>query len=527
LLFGILALQMDFVSRDALIAAMHAWVLDKDRPLGQILVAQRALAPKRLALLESLVEEHLDEHGRDPEKSLAAVGAAGMAHARLGQIADPDVQASLARVLGEPASPGDPAPEGTVVYQPAKSSGTRFVILRPHAKGGLGEVFVALDEELNREVALKAIQERNAQDAVSRARFVQEAEITGRLEHPGIVPVYGYGEYPGGRPYYAMRFIKGDSLKQAIQRFHDTQQAADGPRALALRKLLGAFLAVCQAIHYAHSRGILHRDLKPDNIMLGKFGETLVVDWGLAKPLDQPASAADATERSLGEAPLRPSSGSGSVETQAGAAVGTPGYMSPEQVMGRHDLMGPASDVYGLGATLYCLLTGQAPFAGGEVAEVLQRVQRGEFPPPRAVDASIAAPLEAICLKAMALGPPAGGRLLRRRPRHLEPPPDQGGIKPHRLELVMRTGLSPRSWTQPARRQALRERFSAGGDEWGSPVNALLADVNIEGYVDFLVVCGKATTMRTRSSRRCSSTFLKKRTFAAPADCSSPELSGR
>jgi WD40 repeat protein/serine/threonine protein kinase len=406
-LFGILALQMDFVSRDALIAAMHAWVLDKDRPLGQILLEQRALAPKRLALLESLVEEHLDEHGREPEKSLAAVGSAGMARFKLDQIADPDVQASLARVLAEPASPGDTAPEGTVVYQPVKSSGTRFVILRPHAKGGLGEVFVALDEELNREVALKAIQERNAQDAVSRARFVQEAEITGRLEHPGIVPVYGYGEYPGGRPYYAMRFIKGDSFKQAIQRFHDTKRAADGPRALALRKLLGAFLAVCQAIHYAHSRGILHRDLKPDNIMLGKFGETLVVDWGLAKPLDQPASAADATERSLGEAPLRPSSGSGSVETQAGVAVGTPGYMSPEQVTGRHDLMGPASDVYGLGATLYCLLTGQAAFAGGDVAEVLQRVQRGEFPPPRAVDAGIAAPLEAICLKAMALAPPA------------------------------------------------------------------------------------------------------------------------
>jgi WD40 repeat protein/serine/threonine protein kinase len=378
-----------------------------DKPLGQILLEQRALAPKRLALLESLVEEHLDEHGRDPEKSLAAVGAAGMARARLDQIADPDVQSSLARVLGESPSSGDTAPEGTVVYQPAKPSGTRFVILRPHAKGGLGEVFVALDEELNREVALKAIQERNASDAVSRARFVQEAEVTGRLEHPGIVPVYGYGEYPGGRPYYAMRFIKGDSFKQAIQRFHDTQRAADGPRALALRKLLGAFLAVCQAIHYAHSRGILHRDLKPDNIMLGKFGETLVVDWGLAKPLDQPASAADATERSLGEGPLRPSSGSGSVETQAGVAVGTPGYMSPEQVTGRHDLMGPASDVYGLGATLYCLLTGQAPFAGGEVAEVLQRVQRGEFPPPRAVDATIAAPLEAICLKAMALAPQA------------------------------------------------------------------------------------------------------------------------
>ncbi|MBI1914627.1 MAG: protein kinase [Planctomycetes bacterium] len=405
LLFGILALQMDFINRDALIAAMNAWVLDKDKPLGQLLVEQRALAPRRLALLDSLVEEHLDEHGRDPEKSLAAVGSAGIARARLNQIADPDVKASLARVLVEPASSGDTVPEGTVVYQPAKSSCTRFVILRPHAKGGLGEVFVALDEELNREVALKAILERNAHDAVSRARFVQEAEITGRLEHPGIVPVYGYGEHQDGRPYYAMRFIKGDSLREAIKHFHDTKQAADGPPALALRKLLGAFLAVCQAIHYAHSRGILHRDLKPDNIMLGKFGETLVVDWGLAKPINQMESEADESERSLGEAPLRPFSGSGSVETQAGTAIGTPGYMSPEQASGRHDLMGPASDVYGLGATLYCLLTGKAPFAGGDKGDVLQRVQRGDFPPPRAVDTGISASLEAICLKAMALAP--------------------------------------------------------------------------------------------------------------------------
>jgi WD40 repeat protein/serine/threonine protein kinase len=404
LLFGILALQMDFIGRDALIAAMHAWVLDKSRPLGQILVEQQALASRRLALLESLVEEHLDGHGCDPEKSLAAIGPASVAQARLDQIADPDVKASLARVLGAPESGAEPAPETTVVYQPPTSSGSRFVILRPHARGGLGEVFVALDEELNREVALKAILERSAQDPVSRARFVQEAEITGRLEHPGIVPVYGYGEHEDGRPYYAMRFIKGESLKRAIQRFHEAKKSRDGSHVLALRKLLGAFVAVCQAIHYAHSRGILHRDLKPDNIMLGKFGETLVVDWGLAKPLDQVQTEAEETERSLGEAPLRPLSGSGSVETQAGAALGTPAYMSPEQALGRHDLMGPASDVYGLGATLYCLLTGQAPFAG-EAAEVLQRVRKGDCPPPRAVDPGIPAPLEAITLKAMALAP--------------------------------------------------------------------------------------------------------------------------
>ena len=169
--------------------------------------------------------------------------------------------------------------------------GRRFRILRPHARGGLGEVFVAQDEELHREVALKEIQERHADHPESRARFLLEAEITGGLEHPGIVPVYGLGQYADGRPFYAMRFIKGDSLKDAIERFHkeDARRRAASERSLELRKLLGRFVDVCDAIAYAHSRGVLHRDLKPGNVMLGKYGETLVVDWGLAKPVGGPA----------------------------------------------------------------------------------------------------------------------------------------------------------------------------------------------------------------------------------------------
>src|SRR5262249_46291572 len=163
----------------------------------------------------------------------------------------------------------------------------RYQVLRSHARGGLGEVFVALDQEVGREVALKEIQARHAHNADSRQRFLREGEVTGRLEHPGIVPVYGMGAYPDGRPYYAMRFIKGHSLSKAIQRFH-TEEAltADaGKRALELRALLSRFVAVCNAVAYAHSKGVLHRDLKPDNVMLGNYGETLVVDWGLAKPI--------------------------------------------------------------------------------------------------------------------------------------------------------------------------------------------------------------------------------------------------
>src|SRR5262249_30755 len=162
----------------------------------------------------------------------------------------------------------------------------RFRILRPHAKGGLGKVSVAHDEELDREVALKEIQERHAHNPEAQARFLLEARVTGGLEHPGVVPVYGLGTYQDPRPFYAMRFTRGDNLKDAISRFHKagTRGRSPGERALELRKLLGRFLDVCNAIAYAHSRGVLHRDLKPGNVMLGQFGETLVVDWGLAKP---------------------------------------------------------------------------------------------------------------------------------------------------------------------------------------------------------------------------------------------------
>ena len=233
---------------------------------------------------------------------------------------------------------------------------------------------MALDSELHREVALKQILEKHADDPVSRQRFVAEAEITGGLEHPGVVPVYGLGTDAGGRPYYAMRFIKGDSLKEAIERFHEDEALKTDPgrRSLELRKLLRRFTDVCNAIDYAHSRGVIHRDLKPANIIVGKHGETLVVDWGLAKAVGR-------ADPSVGEQTLAPSSG-GSSETLPGSALGTPAYMSPEQARGELNRLGPRSDVYSLGATLYCLLTGKPPFEGDDIGAVLHAVQEGRIP---------------------------------------------------------------------------------------------------------------------------------------------------
>jgi tetratricopeptide (TPR) repeat protein len=168
---------------------------------------------------------------------------------------------------------------------------------------------------------------------------------------------------------------------------------------LEWRKLLRRFTDVCNAIGYAHSRGVLHRDIKPGNVIVGKHGETLVVDWGLAKAQGKREAGTDADERTL-----VPSSASGSAETLPGFALGTPAYMSPEQAVGQLDKLGSRGDVYSLGATLYSLLTGKVPFTG-DVGDVLQRVQAGRFPRPRTRDPSIDPALEAVCLKAMALRP--------------------------------------------------------------------------------------------------------------------------
>jgi serine/threonine-protein kinase len=250
-------------------------------------------------------------------------------------------------------------------------------------------------------VALKQILDEHADDPVSRRRFLLEAEITGGLEHPGIVPVYGLGAHGDGRPYYAMRFIRGESLKEAVEHFHadEALKSDPGRRSLELRKLLRRLIDVCNAIEYAHSRGVLHRDIKPRNIVLGKHGETLVVDWGLAKPTGRAESDSGSDERTL----VPSTAGSGS-ETLPGSVLGTPAYMSPEQAGGDLEHLGPRSDVYSLGASLYCLLAGQPPFAGDPI-DVIPAVQKGDFRRPRQVAPSIEPALEAIVLKAMALDP--------------------------------------------------------------------------------------------------------------------------
>ena len=336
LLFGLLALQNGLIDQGVLFTAFAAWTREKSRPLADHLVALGHLDAPRRAVVDAMAGLHVQVHGGDVEKSLAAVPAGRSMRARLAEAGGPDVTDALGHVgTAHPATHADndddPDRTASIAAGSATSDGQRFRVLRPHARGGLGEVFVALDSELHREVALKQMLERHADDPISRQRFIAEAEITGGLEHPGIVPVYGLGADSFGRPYYAMRFIKGNSLKEAIARFHDdeTLRTEPGRRSIDLRKLLRRFTDVCNAVDYAHSRGVLHRDIKPANIIVGKHGETLVVDWGLAKAVGR-------ADRSTDEHTFAPSS-SGSSETVPGSALGTPSYMSPEQSRGELD----------------------------------------------------------------------------------------------------------------------------------------------------------------------------------------------
>ncbi len=447
LLFGILALQGNLIERRDLVAGFEDWVREKTRSLGDVLQSRGALTPQRRELIDALVAEHLRQHDGDPARSLATLSTLGSAREDLERIGDRQLVASLANLarpsprVGEQDPFATRAPDGGEVQddpfatqigaggesgdeggRALGSLTSRFRVVRMHARGGLGVVSVAIDSELERAVALKEIQDRHADEPRSRSRFLMEAEITGKLEHPGIIPVYGLGSYADGRPYYAMRFVRGDSLREAIERYHAPGRPSrdEGQRRVELGELLGRFVDVCNAIAYAHSRGVLHRDIKPGNVMLGPYGETLVVDWGLAKPLEnghappepellaERASGVEGTGEASGSLSGRVRltlSGGSAEETLPGVAIGTPAYMSPEQAAGRIEELGPSSDVYSLGATLYCLLTGRAPFDGRDLNELLEKVRQGTFPPPRQIDPAIPKPLEAVCLKAMALQP--------------------------------------------------------------------------------------------------------------------------
>lgn len=342
----------------------------------------------------------------------------------------------------------------------------RYRLLDNFAHGGLGNIWRAEDTAIHRRIAFKELLPKALKNPRIVERFLEEAQITGQLEHPGIVPIYDVGVQDNGTPFYAMKLLKGGNMEEAIEALHALPREGT-ERQLAFTRLLRQFIAVCQAVGFAHDKGVLHRDLKPLNVMLGEFGETLVLDWGLAKVVDvlgqqeiatdsggqldhaDPNASLDegtiaeshatnpnaAMTRSGATADAMTSAGAANVtaaavggthsgrtepgtfvrrqvttnartagsHTMMGQIMGTPAYMPPEQAQGLIDELDARTDIYSLGGILYKLLTNRQPVPRGKPQDVLTKVIKGEIARPREIDPSIPPPLEAICRKAMAL----------------------------------------------------------------------------------------------------------------------------
>jgi WD40 repeat protein len=283
--------------------------------------------------------------------------------------------ASDATVPDNEAAPAPVEPDGDSV---ATEEPGHYSVKRELGRGAQAVVYLALDRQLGREIAFKQLMAGGPRDA--EKRFLREARVAGQLEHPGIVPVYEVGRRSDGSLYYAQRLVRGHTLAVALK------------AATSLRdrlKLLSPFVQLCQAVAYAHQRGVVHRDLKPDNVMLGEFGETIVLDWGLAKL----AGKDDLT----GDKLRAPTPGERFDGTQEGDVLGTPAYMSPEQALGNLDKVDEQSDVYSLGAVLYEILTGKPPFQEKNAVQLLIRIAKDKVAPPQSHDPAIPRDLSLIC----------------------------------------------------------------------------------------------------------------------------------
>lgn len=279
-------------------------------------------------------------------------------------------------------------------------SETPYRIIRKLGSGGMASVYLAEDTKLSRQVALKVTDSPGSPKEMA-LRMSAEARIIAQLEHPGIVPIHDVGTLPDGRIFYAMKFVQGSSL---------TDFAQPGG---SISEKLRIFLKVCEAVSFAHSNGVIHRDLKPGNIMVGAFGEVLVMDWGVAKVLGNSANE-KSTQRDFVLPPdssgqttvVSPDESEGSdIKTAFGTVLGTPSYMAPEQALGQISTHDQLTDVYALGAILFFLLTGKHPFGHSSMTEIREHFLRGKSLEARQEDLSIPRPLEAVCMKAMSAEP--------------------------------------------------------------------------------------------------------------------------
>jgi serine/threonine-protein kinase len=270
----------------------------------------------------------------------------------------------------------DTASEVPGTAAPVASAGAGHEIREELGRGGMGVVFVCRDSPLGRDLAVKVLRPEHRGNRVAERRFLEEAQITGRLQHPGVVPVHQVGRLADGRPYFTMKLVKGQTLAALLAARAEPGQ--ERPRFLAV------FRQVCQTLAYAHDRGVVHRDLKPSNVMVGAFDEVQVMDWGLAKALAPKGESRSMNQEQFGSASSALLHSSSWYTTRTGTVLGTPAYMAPEQARGDLDCVDQRSDVFGLGAMLCEILTGQPPYGGLTLEEIFRHAQEGDLGGTRA-----------------------------------------------------------------------------------------------------------------------------------------------
>lgn len=388
---AVLTLRSGTVSERQLSSALGTWTIHGSLPLGDHLL--------KLGLLDELTMQRLHRQISEELENCCGPGVSGNGSASITSLVSTldamDPSGTVARLMGVRAAAGVGATEKTTDRQ----ASVPFRLVRKLGQGGLGRVWLAFDENLKRHVAVKEVADTGNADAAER--FRHEAEITGRLEHPGIVPIYQLGEdAESGQAFYAMRFLGKRTLHDSILEYHERRsEGCDDP--MLIRQLLTDFVNICQAIGHAHSRKVIHRDLKPENVAIDNFGQVIVIDWGIAKVID---------ELHVIES-LAPGSGlSGNDHsTIQGQVLGTPLYMAPEQAAGRIDELDERTDIYGLGAILFAILTGLSPHEHTRDAsnatgnrQLLSAIASQPTPCAHELNPDVDAALAAICAKAMA-----------------------------------------------------------------------------------------------------------------------------